>query len=138
MDNPEATARAVVRSVRGFRSKSLASVDRVVPQRPHLFGIGPHRRLEALPIGRIQIGESEDLERGIPVALAQQRLHLEERVALVKLNRRIHPGQPHIGEERTKPRVGFEDAFKMLVPLRSGNVGRPARQQRPVGCRSRR
>ena len=53
-----AVVRAVARSVRRLPSKPLAGVDSVVPQRPHLFSIGPHRRLEALPIGRIQIGEN--------------------------------------------------------------------------------
>src|SRR5207302_6465133 len=67
----------------------------------------------------------------------QDRLYLEERIPHVKLDRRIDAGQPHIGEERTKPRVGFEDAFKMLVPLRSGNVGRTAGKQRPSRRRSR-
>src|SRR5579862_552568 len=118
-------------------SKSFSGIDGIMPERPHLFGVGLHGRLEASPIGRVQINQTEDLEWLIAVAFAQQRLHLEERIAGVKLDRRVCAGQPDVRKERTKPRVGLDDALEMLIPLGSRDVGRPARQQCPLGCGSR-
>src|SRR5215813_7528607 len=72
-----------------FSSASSTCIDRVMPQHSHLIGIGFDRRLEPLPIGGAHFLKADDLERRLAVALAQQRLHLEQRITDVELDGRI-------------------------------------------------
>jgi hypothetical protein len=68
-------------------SSSPSSIRRVMPHEPHRVGIGLNSRLKGLPIRLAQIREADDLERSVAIALAQQRLHLKQRIADVKLDR---------------------------------------------------
>src|SRR6266851_1345368 len=61
-DAPPMSVNAGCGSVRRLAPKPLTGIDGVVPQRPHLLGIGPHRRFKALPISPIQIGLIQDFK----------------------------------------------------------------------------
>src|SRR5579872_4611389 len=69
----------------------------------------------------------------VVVALPQERLDLEERVAHVEFDGRVGPGQSNIGEKRAEPGIRLGDTLEVLVALRARYVGGTTRQQGPAG-----
>jgi hypothetical protein len=103
-------------------------------QHTHLIGIGLHSRLEVLPIGGAHFLQADDLKRRLAVALPKQRLHLEQRIAGMELDRRIRAGQPNVGEKRAEPGFRLDDTLEMLVALGSRNIGGTPGEQCPPGA----
>jgi hypothetical protein len=75
---------------------------------------------KGLPIGGPQLSKlGDDLKavQGIPICAAVDGLDLEEGIFFIEFDWDVGPSQPDVCKQWSKPSVGLNNAFVVLVPL---------------------
>src|SRR3712207_2619033 len=109
--------------------------DRVAPMLSGGIEIGPHHSLAiGVPLGSLEMLEILDHLKGVeraPVCALMNRLDLQEREVGVELDRVMDSRQADVGEKRTEPTIGFDDALVAFVSRMADQIGRRTEEKTP-------